>query len=124
MACVQFKEYKALYQEGYATYFRLHQDIEANKREFAALEAAARSAPTPEERRRWDAQLHHLWRKRVRLLPSRAPGCPLPGIIKARVRDQPVKTPVSTLLQCWVRRGSAPRGGTPPSRCCTLSWQT
>lgn len=49
----EYHEREAAFGRKYEVYFRLHQLIEANKKDFAALRDALRQACTPGEKQRW-----------------------------------------------------------------------
>jgi GAF domain-containing protein len=61
------QSYRALEEEHaskHAAYFRLHQLIAANRRDFAALGEAAEAAASAAERDRLEAEVERLWRRR------------------------------------------------------------
>lgn len=60
----EYHEREAAFGRKYEVYFRLHQLIEANKKDFAALRDALRQACTPGEKQRHQAEIDKLLAKR------------------------------------------------------------
>ncbi|GAB4817218.1 hypothetical protein N2152v2_004264 [Parachlorella kessleri] len=60
----EYREREAAFTTKYELYFRLHQLIEANKRDFQALRDALQAAASPDERQRHQAEIDKLLRRR------------------------------------------------------------
>lgn len=54
---LQFAGAKAEYNAKHEVYFRLHQEMQAHRRDLAGLERAAQLAASPAEAARWQAQV-------------------------------------------------------------------
>eukprot|EP00887_Chlorella_sp_A99_P007400 scaffold2.g7400.t1 len=60
----EYEAAEAAFARDYDTYFRLHQRIEANKKDFAAMAVAIEGAGSAEARARYQAQVDALWARR------------------------------------------------------------